>query len=40
MVVTLIPYGVGTVIFYLGGAFFILPLFLFYREISQETINE
>jgi hypothetical protein len=40
MVVTLIPYGAGTVIFYLGGAFFILPLFLFYREISQETINE
>jgi uncharacterized membrane protein len=35
-----IPFGIGTVIFDLCGAFFLLPAFLLYKEVSSEkTIN-
>jgi len=34
MVLTIIPYGVGSVINSLCGGLFILPLFLLYRELS------
>jgi len=34
MLLTMIPYGVGSVINSLCGGFFILPLFLLYKELS------
>lgn len=35
-----LPYGIGTLIFYLCGGLFILPTFLLYREIVGNLVNE
>lgn len=35
-----LPYGVGTLVFYLCGALFILPTFLLYKEIVKDSVNE
>lgn len=36
MLLGLIPYGIGTVAFYLCGALFILPVFLLFNEIASQ----
>lgn len=39
MALGVLPYGVGTLIFYLCGALFILPTFLLYKELIKDSIN-
>lgn len=38
MVLSVFPYGIGSLVFNLSGALFVLPYYLLYKEVSFKTI--